>query len=224
MLLSDLANFIAKKQGISEDLIAVDLLKHQILAYNAVVIKQQHGKDGFTAESLAQTIKCVSVNKVNVAACGLGIDGQFVLRTKSKLPKPLLLKKRVPFISVYNSITSSNRVNIDYISPEELEFIKDRRFSKNNLFYTYENDYIYLINFLEKGISPDNISVRSVWDNPLEVKQFAESEKITGCNGLCEECSNEESSCFQNDDYNIASAIEGLILSFFLNDNISKAE
>jgi hypothetical protein len=224
MLLSDLANFIAKKQGISEDLIAVDLLKHQILAYNAVVIKQQYDKSGLIAESLSQTIRCVNVNKVNSAACGLGVDNDFVLRTSSKVPKPLILKRRVPFLSVYNTVTSSKRVSLDYISPNELEYIQDRRFTKNNMFYTYENDYVYIVNALEKGIDLNTVSIRAIWDNPLEVKLFAENEKITGCNQLCQDCSNEESTCFQDGDYNIASSIEGLILSFFLNDNINKAE
>lgn len=220
MLLSETANFIAREKGIV-DLAFIDLLKSQVIAYDATIRKQLYDK-GVNLSSLEQTIKCVELVKVNSAGCGLGIENDLVLRTKNKIPKPLILKSNNPFKSVYNSVTSRNRITIDYLEPEQLEFIDVRRFTSNNIFHTYENDYIYIVNALEKGYDLDTISVRSLWDNPLDVRTFAKNESLKDC-CKCDDCSNEESSCFEDDDYIISNLVEGLLLSFFLgNDKNSK--
>jgi hypothetical protein len=220
MLLSETALLIAKTKGI-EDLAFIDLLKSQIVSYDATIRKQQSEK-GVNISSLEQTIKCVELVKVNSASCGLGIDNDLVLRTKNQVPKPLLLKSKNPFKSVYNSVISKNRVTIDYLDTEQLEFIDVRRFTSTNVFYAYENDYIYIINALEKGFDLKSISVRSSWDNPLQVRTFAKNESLES-NCKCDDCSNEESVCFQDDDYIISNVVEGLLLSYFLggknNDN-----
>lgn len=221
MLLSETALLIAKFKGI-EDLAFIDLLKSQIISYDATIRKQQYEK-GINLSSLEQTIKCVELVKVNSASCGLGIENDLVLRTKDKLPKPIILKSNTPFKSVYNSVTSKNRITIDYLIPEQLEFIDVRRFTNNNIFHTYENDYIYIANALEAGYDLGSISVRALWDNPLEVRTFAKNEALKDC-CKCDSCENEESNCFLNDDYIISNVVEGLLLSYFLgkDDNNNK--
>jgi len=220
MLLSEAALFIAKTKGI-EDLALIDLFKSQIISYDAAIRKQQIDK-GVNSSSLEQTIKCIELIKVNSASCGLGIENDLVLRTRNTVPKPLLLKSKNPFKSVYNSVISKNRITIDYLDTEQLEFIDVRRFTNTNVFYTYENDYIYIINALEKGFDLESISVRSSWDNPLEVRTFAKNEVLEG-NCKCNDCTNEESTCFQDDDYIISNVVEGLLISYFLgNDNNNK--
>lgn len=220
MLLSEAALFIAKTKGI-EDLALIDLFKSQIISYDAAIRKQQIDK-GVNSSSLEQTIKCIELIKVNSASCGLGIENDLVLRTRNPVPKPLLLKSKNPFKSVYNSVISKNRITIDYLDTEQLEFIDVRRFTNTNVFYTYENDYIYIINALEKGFDLESISVRSSWDNPLELRTFAKNEALEG-NCKCNDCTNEESTCFQDDDYIISNVVEGLLISYFLgNDNNNK--
>lgn len=220
MLLSEATLFIAKTKGI-EDLALIDLFKSQIISYDAAIRKQQIDK-GVNSSSLEQTIKCIELIKVNSASCGLGIENDLVLRTRNPVPKPLLLKSKNPFKSVYNSVTSKNRITIDYLDTEQLEFIDVRRFTNANVFYTYENDYIYIINALEKGFDLESISVRSSWDNPLELRTFAKNEALEG-NCKCNDCTNEESTCFQDDDYIISNVVEGLLISYFLgNDNNNK--
>ncbi len=220
MLLSEAALFIAKTKGI-EDLALIDLFKSQIISYDAAIRKQQIDK-GVNSSSLEQTIKCIELIKVNSASCGLGIENDLVLRTRNPVPKPLLLKSKNPFKSVYNSVISKNRITIDYLDTEQLEFIDVRRFTNANVFYTYENDYIYIINALEKGFDLESVSVRSSWDNPLEVRTFAKNEVLEG-NCKCNDCTNEESTCFQDDDYIISNVVEGLLISYFLgNDNNNK--
>jgi len=220
MLLSEAALFIAKTKGI-EDLALIDLFKSQIISYDAAIRKQQIDK-GVNSSSLEQTIKCIELIKVNSASCGLGIENDLVLRTRNTVPKPLLLKSKNLFKSVYNSVTSKNRITIDYLDTEQLEFIDVRRFTNTNVFYTYENDYIYIINALEKGFDLESVSVRSSWDNPLEVRTFAKNEVLEG-NCKCNDCTNEESTCFQDDDYIISNVVEGLLISYFLgNDNNNK--
>lgn len=220
MLLSETALFIAKLKGKENDLAFIDLLKSQIIAYDATIRRQQYDK-GANLSSLEQTIKCVELIKVNSASCGLGVENDLVLRTKERLPKPLLLKSNSPFKSVYNSVTSKNRITIDYLSPEQLEFIDVRRFTSGNVFHTYENDYGYIVNALEKGYDLESVSFRALWDNPLEVRTFAKAELLKDCCN-CDGCENEESNCFLNDDYVISNVVEGLLLSYFMgksNDN-----
>lgn len=221
MLLSETALFIARIKNKENDLAFIDLLKSQIIAYDAVIRRQQYEK-GANLSSLEQTIKCVELIKVNSASCGLGIENDLVIRTKDKIPKPLLLKSSNPFKSVYNSVISKNRITIDYLEPEQLEFIEVRRFTSNNIFHTYENDYLYIVNALEKGFDLESVSIRALWDNPLEVRTFAKSELLKDC-CKCEDCDNEQSNCFIDDDYVISNVVEGLLLSYFTsgknNDN-----
>lgn len=219
MTVSSLANLIAIRQGKQEDLVYLEYLKDQILSFNSTVIKQQFDKNGELFPQLIQTIKCVSVIKIPSNICGLAISNDFVLRTKHKLPKPILLKKSTPFISVFNTIVSKNRIGIPYLNPKELEFVADRPFTSKLVYYTYEDDYIYIINALEANYDINNISISNIWDNPIDARNFANSEKNDGCNCNCEDCDNEESSCFDdNDDYVLDNVIQGLILSFFSND------
>lgn len=214
MNLSDLANLIAKERGLQEDLVFVEYLKGQILTLNSTIIKQQFDKNGILFPQLIQTINCVSVIKVKSNTCGLGIDNEFVIRTKNKVPKPISLKKNAPFISVFNNVISKNRTTIPYLSPEELEFVKYRSFTSKSVYHTYEDDYIYVINALEKGYNLTDVGVSNIWDNPLEAKNFARQEKQNGCNCNCEDCDNEESNCFDdNDDYVLDNVVEGMILS-----------
>ncbi len=221
MLLSETALFIAKLKGKEDDSAFIDLLKSQIISYDAIIRRQQHDK-GINLSSLEQTIKCVELIKVNSASCGLGVENDLVLRTKERLPKPIILKSNTPFKSVYNSVTSKNRITIDYLTPEELEFIDVRRFTSGSVFHIYENDYLYIVNALEKGYDLESVSIRALWDNPLEVRTFAKSELLKEC-CKCDGCENEESNCFLNDDYVISNVVEGLLLSFFMgNDNNNK--
>lgn len=201
MTVGEIAKIKATQQGRENDLVYQELLKNQIISLNSVLIKQSYEKTGFLNQTWIQTVKCIPLKLV----CDSDLPEQ-TLRTIDKVPKPLQLK-RDPFIAVYNNIVSKNRVQLSYLTPEQLPGIIYRRFTSQSLYYTWENDYIYIIGskLLEK------ISVRAIFDNPFTLSQFAKTQ--------CADCEdNEESNCFDNDDLVITEYISGVILSSFMNE------
>lgn len=211
--IDSVVNTLLLPKGKESDLLFREITTQQVLSLYAVLLRRQIGKTKIYPPSLIQTVKCVSLKKVPSNLCS-DLNNGFVLST-DELPRPLNLDKNQPFISVSTSYRDTKRINISYTAPEQLEFLKYKRFTSNLIHYTYENNKISIINNLDLK----DISIRNLWDNPLEVVKFSKEQAVT-C-GCCEsiddeDCDdNQESDCYKDGTFYIDNTFAGLILSMY---------
>lgn len=215
MSIEDLINVIALPYEKEGDLTFREITKSKILSLYSIFIKREYDKSRIINQSLIQTIKCVKLNKVSSNDCG---DDILILETDS-LPKPLVLIKNSPFLNVSTSLKNGNNVNIGFIRQEEIEYIKNRKFTSSFVYYYYDNDKIRILN----SNSIETISIRSIFDNPILAKEFSKEQSVCcgDCQSVDSDCSNnnEVSNCFdKSNNFQIDNFISGLILSSF-NDN-----
>jgi hypothetical protein len=145
-----------------------------------------------------------------------------VIRTKNKIPKPLLVKDSTLFLSITTPFVNNKRRSISIIRPEEVEFIEYRRFTAKDAFATYENENIYLHNVTNLF----NISVRGLFENPYAVKDYVNQnvdEKACPCDcSDCGECSSSlDANCSQEQKDNCFGSDTDIILENSLIDGIS---
>lgn len=218
--IDSIVNTLLLPRGKESDLLFREITKQQVLSLLAVLVRRQVNKTKIYPPSLIQTVKCVSLKKVPSNLCS-DLNNGFVLET-DKLPRPLVLDKNQPFISVSTSYRDAKRINISYIAPEQLEFLKYRKFTSKIVHYTYENNRIVIINNLDLK----DISIRNLWDNPSEVVTFSRQQAVA-CN-CCEsiddeECDdNQESDCYKDGTFYIDNTFAGLILSMYDGNNNNK--
>jgi hypothetical protein len=219
--LTGLTNLIAISQGKQEDLLYLNLLREQILAVNAVLIEQKITRDKFVAPNFVQTIKCVKLKTVLAEECSIDLPFEKVLRTVNKVPRNITWKKKTPFLSIYNSMIGNSRIEIPFANIDMFEFNKFRRFTNKNVVYLYDSDYIYIVNAIENDLPIEEISIRLIANDPIELKNFATNEIKDECECTdCKECANLDSSCFTDSgDYTLDNILLPSILSFFGNGN-----
>ncbi len=160
-----------------------------IIPARATIIQRRYDQTKVFPQSLIQTVRCKEVIQVDEIECCTGSTGYKTVRTKNKVPRPLIVKDE----SHFTYIGSSNLFDsFDYVPSSELNGIRHRKFTDRNIFYTYMDNYIYIIN--AKALK--QLAVRAVFENPLAVRDFGE-------------CGEDE--CFLNGDLIIEeSLVEGI--------------
>ena len=219
---SNLVDSLAEKLGQSNNYAFKEMLKLDIISARATLIKREYEKSRFYNESLVQTIKCVPMISVNASECNTITGFGKVIRSKYKIPKPLLVKDNTVFLSITTPLVNNKRRSITIIRPEEVEFIEFRRFTAKDAFATYENENIYLHNVTNLF----NISVRGLFENPYSVKDYINQnvdEKLCPCN--CEDCgecsSSLDANCSQEQKDNCFGSDTDIILENSLIDGIT---
>ncbi len=113
-----------------------------------------------------QVLPCVELIEASKSECPCFIEiGCKVLRTKSKLPKPLMgLNNHL--ITAVTSIDGS--IVYPQTSWKGLQFKKGGKYTKSKAEYYIKNNYLYLTD--KNG--PEVITIMGVFDNPSEVDKF----------------------------------------------------
>lgn len=190
------AESLAKQLGKENDYEFIETLKVDIIAARAVSIENKWKKDKTIDDSIISTINCVTFEKVKNNKC-LDATG-YVLRSKFKVPKPLSLGGGLGFISLSNSSIGFNRKTIDFISSEELSFMKYRKFGGSDIVAIYEDERIYItgtkINHLDTFVG----TIRGVFLDPRQFKKLAIDYKgepqCSECD-TCNDCNSNEENC-----------------------------
>lgn len=219
--LTGLTNLIAISQGKQQDLLYLNLLREQILAVNATLIEQKITRDKFISPNFIQTIKCVKLKTVPAEECSIDLPFEKVLRTVNKVPRNITWKRKTPFLSIYNSMIGNMRTEIPFANVDTFEFNRFRRFTNKNVNYLYDSDYVYVVNAIENDYPLEEVSIRLIANDPIELKNFASNEIKDDCECAdCKECANLDSSCFNDTgDYKLDNILLPSILSFFSNGN-----
>lgn len=179
LTLTELAESICIPLGKEFDRLFLESVKSSILNARAALLKQEYLKTGNYNHQLIQTIKCIPLIKVNEIDCCTydGCTNGIILRSKDEVPKTINYKDNSSsFIYVGRS---DMRKSFHYINVNEIEYIKDRAFTKNSIFYTLFNNYIWIYNTTK--ITNFNISL--VPENPLDVNKY----NTCHCDNTCEE-------------------------------------
>lgn len=165
MTLSELKASIAVKWGLGEDYPTLRRIELAIIGARGTTIQRRYDQSKRFPQSLVMTVRCTEFIQVEKTECLCLIAGKKTVRTKYKVPKPLLVKDNTEFIFVGSA---NQEEAFSMILPEDLELTKYRKFSANMPLYTYMNEYIYLPNepTFKEG------AMRYVPENPLELMKF----------------------------------------------------
>jgi hypothetical protein len=197
---------VALDLGEPNNFVLKEALRIDALGARTVALEKRFNNSKTYDESTIQTITCVALDVFNSSLCE-SAQSEKILRSKKKLPKPLLLKDGMLFLSISNTLVNKKRVNITIIKPEDVSYLEHRKFTGRDVFATYENDYIWIHNTLNLN----NISVRGLFSNPIEVKKF-EKENVNDNLCSCESCfslnalcnpDNPYDECFNEDDFEL---------------------
>lgn len=202
--LQSLAETVLKPFGLEADMFEVETAKIKILAFRQVLIQQDYSSNRRIVQSLVQAF---NVEMKEVA------EGKDRFYVSEILPKPIILSRRMPFISVHTTLQGRQKRPLGYLEPERVPYIEYGKFTKKSDYFTYENDRILVYSEV-----PD-IRVRAIWDNPIAAMQFARNETYKLA---CSE-NTIEAGCIENDDLVLEETMAGRILTFF-NSNASKRQ
>lgn len=138
---------IAYYVGKPNDNILKEAIKYSILNNLAILLRREYDKNKRFRNSALYTLNCVDLEQVNSTDC-CSIDlGCKILKTSIKIPRPVIVKD-LPDFNYVGGIDLNKARRIDYIMPSEIEWFKHRTYTKDFVYYTYMNDYIYIFNTL----------------------------------------------------------------------------
>lgn len=160
MTLDQLADSIAIQWGKENDYASIERIKLLIIAARATIIQRRYDQTKIFPQSIIMTLECQHIIKVDAIECGCFSSCGSVWRSEKEIPLPIIVKDDSYFMFV-GGIKGVN--SFSSIRPEEAQDIKYRRFSSNENFYMYTNNYLYFLNPL-KGFT-----ARFVPENPLDV-------------------------------------------------------
>lgn len=194
-----LAEEIVLASGVEVTQLNIEIYRLRVLHFRQLLLKREYEK---TLVWNPSTIQAFDIELKKVKKFGT------VMYMSDVLPITLSVKEfKFPFISVGNRLLDENRKFYDYVKPEQLEFLKYRKFSKLSDHYTYENGRIYSLH--------EGLRVRSVFENPLEVVEFSKEQDLKlACGG-----STLEDDCFKDDDIELEQTMAAAILTFFGNNS-----
>lgn len=87
---------------------------------------------------------------------------------KSKLIIPKTIRKRFPYYDISNLNTSSVKRSFSYLTQAEFPFHFYNKYTKNNITYTVQNDYLYLNG--SKLLT--TLMLTDIFENPIEIDKL----------------------------------------------------
>lgn len=147
---------IASKWGFANDYALQKRIETSIISARATIIQRRYDSTKIFPISLIQKVTCESLIQVSDSEC-CACFGKTSLRTSRKVPKPLIVKDDSYFIFV-----GRGTISFSYVPFHQIQDIPYRRFSKNLIFYSYWDDYVYIINSnalkeLDLSYVPENL-------------------------------------------------------------------
>ncbi len=152
------------------DYVLKESLKVDVIASRAKLIRDQFTNTHTFPQSAIVPLKCLDLEKVPSTDC-CSIDlGCYILKSVNKIPRPINVKDTLNFNFV-GSVDFTSEWG--WLKPEEVGRIKYRKWSSNDIYYTWLNDYIYVFNTLV----PKAFSMR------YPIANLIEAERIKNCHG-----------------------------------------
>lgn len=166
MTLAELVDIIATEVGKPFDYPTQVMVKKLILSARAKLIRDQYVKTNTYPLSAVVQI-CIDMKNVNsTECCGLDLGCSYPTSTQ-KLPLPIDVKDMLNF----SFVGSINGIKpFTYLKPEEIQYIKVRKFSSKRVYWTWINRYIIVFNL--PGLR--ELKVRYVPADPTELMELSD--------------------------------------------------
>lgn len=132
---------IANKWGDGNNYALQKRIENSIISARATIIQRRYDSTKLFPMSLVERVTCQQLIQVEDSECASGCGGVKSLRTLNKVPNPLIVKDDSYFVFVGRGTKS-----FSYCPFVQVQNIKDRKFSANEIFYTYLKPYVYIIN------------------------------------------------------------------------------
>lgn len=170
MTLNELANSKALEWGMANDFSTVERIKLFAISGRASIIQRRYDQTKIFPQSIIMTLKCKDVIKVEQDECDSCFDcGEVALwRSKDKIPLPIIVRDDSYFMFVGIGPRSFSS-----IKPEEVQDLQYRKFSGNENFYFYANNYLWFTK------AHKSFTARFVPENPLAILALGECD--CGC-------------------------------------------
>jgi hypothetical protein len=158
-------------------------IKYDIINLRAKFLKDYFSKFRRLDSSLKQNLGCEDVIQVDSSECCLGEVDCTILRTKNKVPKPLVFRNTEMFTRI-GPVNMMERA-YEYVSYERAQVSGNGRFNKNMIFAFYKDGYIYLKGNGNFYSSIEKINIQGVFEDAEAASKF------TTCDG---------EACYTHDD------------------------
>ena len=148
--------------------------------YRAKLIRQEHGKNRITSQEEVQNLGEVELIKTdsNEYDCG---ENACVLRTKKQVPRSLITHKShgFTFVGMVDGMSWQYANTMDGAAWSQFQ-----KYTGNKTKWVLQGRYIYIINPIDPLLT--YISIRGVFEDPLEAASFREGDCDTkvGCDPL----------------------------------------
>ena len=113
---------------------------------------------------------CIELEEVSVNECGLYLDCDTVMRTKTKIPVPLELHLKTAITDVKPSVKITKPFN--FVTKERAIWSKYSPFSESIYAFLDVDQYIYLVSESVTVKLIDCITVTGIFEDPLELKNY----------------------------------------------------
>lgn len=170
MTLQQLAESKALQWGKDGDYLTIERLKLHIISARATIIQRRYDATKVFPQSIIMTLRCQDIIRVDADECDCFTTSGYLWRSKNKIPLPIIVKDDSYFMFVGEV---KGRKSFSAITPDQVQDIEHRTFSKNEFFYFYSNSYLYFTKPLA------GFTTRFVPENPLEILKLGECN--TGC-------------------------------------------
>lgn len=131
--------------------------KFEVKYWRAELIRQDVNKNGLSYEFIQSFVtELVKVDKADNCVVGINCT---ILRTATKIPKPVRLKEDVPF--KYVGEVGGN-ASYPYTELEELKYTLANKYTGKSIRYNYTNGYIYIFN----NTKLKYLSLQGIFTNP----------------------------------------------------------
>lgn len=161
MRLSILTDIIAFELDRPNDSNLQIAIQNLILSSRAMLLRQEYQKNKSFPQSAILSL-CLPMEYVNSTECCLIDLGCKLPRTIDKIPPPITIADELNFLYVGDG---NNTNSFGYLKPEEVKYIKQRKFSGKKQYYTYIGGRIVIFN----KATIEAIKLRYVPSNPLEL-------------------------------------------------------
>ena len=147
-------------------------IRDLVIIARAEAMRQHMDKHNVIPASFVSQINSLKIKKVSASECSLSEDLCTVYRTELKIPKPIRLKNQPISFTYVGPI--DNHYPFGYLpDPSDILFRLKDKFAKRSQYYTYLNEYIYLLNTEDV----DKIKIRGPFSDLDTIG------KLNNCNG-----------------------------------------
>lgn len=163
--LNEISYLIAGRLNKTTDYVIINEIAQLVIGWRATLIRQDVQKNMINA----QYAQSIVLPLVNVDSIDNSLISSYVAikKTVNKIPTSIRLDIDSPYLFVGEPTFNKG---FGFIQQMQVGFIKNRKFSRNNVYYTIRNQYLYLYYSCELNL--EYVGIQSIFENPRELAEL----------------------------------------------------